>query len=316
MVRFISLLIFGMSFLMVSPIMPKVSNIELSLSPVKEFFILGEPVAVRMVLKNTSSRVLELMLAYPKDLGLTFTCEDKDVISRKVSTYFDRRIPIIKLLPNQKYEVIIALNRYLDFKKPKRYAIKYYAEYLEPVSTKKPKPKVYSATGHLEVQIKPGILNKEEIRRLQQGLEETDKQKVREAIELLLWVDDPSVIHSLETASRIFPETGIDVIEALRKFGSIDRAKSAVLSIAKYGDMAALQAAFRLFTDLTIVAPDDFYKQLLNSKDSGKRFTTLEYLLKHGSARYLPLIRPMKNDSNPNIVSLAEKFITKFEKQK
>jgi hypothetical protein len=290
------------------------SDIEVDLTPTKDTFVLGEPVSVKMTLKNISSRELRLTLAYPRDLMLSFSCDDEDAVPAPMEVTGDRRIPIMSLSPNEEYVVVLALNRYLEFGKPKRYLIKYLAEYGEYPRGDNRRPKNHSASGKFSVEIKDAPLDKELIKALEESVTGQDEQNARQAVELSLWVNDPSMIDTLEKGAIRFPDAGADVIEALGKFRDSDKAQAAILRLAKSEGSRVLRAAFRVWEKRKITPPDDLYRKILSSKGTSKRYMTLQYLLKHGNARHLPFVAPLTSDSNENIAGLAEAFVTKFER--
>jgi hypothetical protein len=293
------------------------SEIEVTLRPVRAFSALGEPVAVRMILRNSSEQALQLCLGYPRDLGLQFSCADSDAVARAGELMVVRAIPTVELSPGERYEVVFALDRYLSMRKAKRYLVEYKWLGYEFRHGEKPSLTTHTATGDFTFGLHAEPPPRDLIPELRKQLGSNEKQKQREAVELLLWIDDPGAIDALVMAAgavprSVLPSVGPDIVDALRKFAAADKGRSAVISVARVGDCDTLRAALGACADLDIPVPDDVYESAL-SDGTGKRYVALEHLLKHGSANQLPFVRPLQKDTNQTIAKMAEEFVAKFE---
>lgn len=298
-------------------------NLAVSLTPEKESFLASEPIAIRLCLKNMSSQMLSIAFRYPISLGLQFSCDDADAVprgdclgvslpSRVLFNPTDGRIPIITIPPGEEFGVVFALNRYFQFRKPKRYTIHYVSGYQERATHKTGDLRTFKSSGDLVIEIGTGALGKVQIGTFQRGLDEQNDQKLRKSVEMLLWVADPAVIESLGRAARILPEAGADIVEALGKFAAHRQAQSVLFETMISGEANVLPPAFCVCASNNIPVPDAVYAQLLSSKDEGKRFFTLRNLLKYGEAKYRPLVEPLKEDPNPNVANLAKQLLIKM----
>ncbi len=294
-------------------------ELEVRLSPLKQSYAAGEPVAVELHLRNSSSDTLQVVASYPRHLGLTFASSDPAVAPRAGLRAVNERIPSISLRPGEEYTAVFALDRYLSFKQDsnrlRQHTIRYSAEYSEPVASGKPSPRSFRTTGQFSFELRPDPLPTDYVLRLGKELESRDKQKVREAAEFLLWVRDPSVIGRLEHAARLLPETCPDITEALRKFLPSDRGRAALLTILRLADTEGLKAGLQVCAECGVSVPDEVYRSLLGSKDVGTRYATLEHLVRHAGAAQLPLVKPLQDDPDNSVKKLAAEFVGRIEKR-
>lgn len=296
------------AILAIVPLAAVASDIDLNLSPAKEAFVLNEPITVRMVLKNTSSRAIGLPLDYPHSLGIRFTCEGDDAAQTRSVNAPKGRGPIrtVELMPSGTYSATIVLDRYLGLSEPKRYVIQYLASYQEPATQEDPKG--YSAAGQFTIDIRPGQFRADAGAHVK-DLASMTGQELREAVEYLLWVDDPSIIDSLVEAAKLVPDAGVDIVGALRKFVAEEKGRKALCAVAEAGENEVLMAALAVCAERGCDMPYDFYHRLSLSKDVAKRFALVEHINDRDDDRYRALAERLMVDDSDKIAKMAGRFL-------
>jgi hypothetical protein len=294
--------------------MNQASDLAVTIVPLQETYHLGEPIAVELSIRATGPEQEAAILAsYPEGMGVSFSCSDPDAIP--VSGWdLGGRLSTLRV-GGEPHVRAIALNRYLAFRSPKSYEVDYVAEYMEPVSASNPSPATFSSKGRLVVRIVEGPVDTKRIDQYADDLESDDQGKRQEAAEMLIWTDDPVAIGPLRRAAREVPDAAPDVVNALGKFFDDARAPDAILEIARDGSAGALRAALSVFQAEKREVPVAFLRSILESRYSGKVYPTLEYLLAHGDARHIEMVRPFESDPNAQIKRLASECVVKMEKR-
>jgi len=297
-------------------------ELALRLQPTKQAFRATDPIEVRMVLTNMTPRALRLEFAYPQ-LGIAFTCDDKSAVPRHREVHgeglrlFIGPVPTTTLPPHSKYEVVFALKRYLAFRQPKLYRVRYEAFYRDIADTRTRQNVTHRPSGSFIVRVEPGPTTQDEINRYRQALlsalEELDPKRVAQSVELLCWVDDPRIIPSLELAAARFYPAGHDIVEALGRFAPGERATAALLTAAKAVDSSALSVVFRSCSARGIQIPPDVYRNLLSSKSRNKRWLTLKHLAEHEDPRHLAAVMSLRSDPDPQVAELARTLARRLQ---
>jgi hypothetical protein len=279
--------------------------LEITLAPQREQFYSGEPVAILMTIHNRGERVLRVPFSYPRALGLTFRCNDKDAVATRIEQAGEIDLPLIalELAPGERKEIAFALNRFVTLSKPKRYKIAFASKHVELGPIKR----AHVSSGEFWVEIRAGLLPEHCVAQYSQALKGADNEKLRQGIELLSWVDHPSAIRQLEGASELRPDTGVEVIAALRRRSSDPEAGQAVLRIGAAGEPWVLKESLLASADMRVAIPHAFWRALLSSDSAGKVLVALEFLLTHGDPSHLPLVEPFLTDNRADIAELARK---------
>ena len=309
--------VFGFIWALWAPVMCGAAPLQVRMSPVRESYHLGEPIEVRLLISNKSDEEVRIAFQYPSDVGVSFSCRD-DGATIVTPEPFNRRVPVLRLKAGDAYERIIALNRHVRLKKTKRYTIDFLPVYREQISNENPKPRTFSKKGSFTVRVEPGPLDEKRLREYVKVVEakNTVELKMEEALEMLLWTDDPMVIKPIVRAAKRMPNYAHHVVQALEKFFGEDQAKSGILELAAHGNMRDLQAALRIYQDHKATLPTTFCKSVLSSRSSGKVYQMLEFLLKHGGVAHVPLVQPLEKHKNPQIQELASKVIANITQRK
>lgn len=258
------------------------AGLVVTFHPLKTLFVLGEPIVVEMVISNVSSSEIVLPLDYPRDLGISFACDNLE--PRASDAYADgstdKRIPIRTLLPRQAAKHVIVLNRYFKFYDAGSYHIKYTTELYESVRSQHTKPRTFTASGSFRIIVKKGSISEADIDVLIGGTDSGDVVEVREAIEQLLWIDNPAVVVALANAAERAPEMCTDIILALEKFSKSPEGRSALIKTVKVGGPTDLRVFLMVAMRRSLGLMEQEYAQLLHSKDTGKQYVVLEHISK------------------------------------
>ena len=139
----------------------------------------------------------------------------------------------------------------------------------------------------------------------------------REALNQLLWIDDPAVIASLVSAAKRDDYFAHHIVRALRKFLPKEpRVKDMITEIGAHGDVNALQAALDFFRENNLPVPRGLIEAGLSASEIEKPYVTLQYLLEHGDASHLVLVEPLTNHKNADVSKLAADFVRKTSQQR
>lgn len=289
--------------------------VNVELVPARATYRIGESIDLRLVIRNTGDHDTQILFSYPGNVGVSFQCHDPGATAQS-AWRLDGRLPSVRLQSGEEHARTIALNRYLAFDSPKAYTVNFLAEYLEPVSDANPKPTTFTARGQFVVNVVPGPLDPKRADAYAKDLAGDDPVKQQEAVEMLLWTDDPSAIEALRIAARRVPDAAPDVVRALGKFFGEERAREAILEVAREGSAESLRVALEVYDKKQGTIPVDFFRAILNSHYSGKTYPTLLYLKEHGDLRHLALVQPFEDDENPEISKLASEVVAKVTKHK
>lgn len=294
-------------------------DVAVHLGPPKQSYALADPMSIRLRIRNTSSRVVTLLVRYPDTLGCVFSCSDEDSFPTTVSNVKPQPK---RLLPEEEHGTRFALKRYLRFKRPKRYDIKYRLYYYTGlVEGEEGQFRSSSVAGEFAIELRPGPLTEEEVRRFDEDLrgavKNRDVKRTRETAELLCWVDDPRVIPSLEFAAAWCYPAGRDILRAVSNFASTQRGQRALLNIAQAVDGRVLPAALDACREHGVSVPSEVYRKLLSSNEHTRSCATLEYLLEHGNAAHVRLVEPLQDHPHHgSIRALATKVAAKLKGKK
>jgi hypothetical protein len=303
------------TLLMEANAMAENNDLVVEVKATKASYWEGETIILVLTLSNSATRELSIPFDYPNHLGIKLSCEDTNVTQSQFapSQVTDYRIPLLRLSPHQTHECIFALNRFLSFKSPKEYRVKYSVAYSEHASKGDQKQTTHTAQGEITIKIASGHPPIEEIDKLGLNLEKSGTQKVREVIERLLWISDSKVIEYLVKASKIAPEASSDIILALEKFSDSREGTEAMQRVALSGDVNTIKTYFDVAKRKSVEIPDAMCATLLSSPDTGVKYVTLQYLIDNGDKKQAALVRSMVNDSNSEIKVLARKYVSQLQ---
>jgi len=284
--------------------------LQTSFLPVRESYHLGEPIGIQLSLMNTGPGEVSIDFEYPDWIGTRFSCKNPDAVAVPGPADVDRPVRLLHLKPGQEYTRVIALNRYLTFKKPKRYAVQFSAHFLQRGDVG------FSATplvkGEFAIDVLPGPVDKRRLGEHINAMASKDVLRVEDAVEMLLWAEDPIVIAPLEKAAKQVSRLGNDIVRALAKFFPDERAKSAILVVAIHGNANALMAALAVYEAHKVNVPTKFTETVLSSGYGSKTYYMLAYLVKCGGPDEASLVEPFRQDKNPLRRKLAEEFLTRL----
>lgn len=294
------------------------SPLQVRMSPVYEFYHLGEPVEIRLSIYNAGDKEVQFFFQYPRDAGVFFTCGDDGATVVPVGPAANRRVPVVRLPAGKTYERVIALSRYVRLSKVKTYTVDFLAEYREPVSKENPTRRTFSTKGDFTIRVEPRPIDDKRLREYVKILDDKDagETTMEDAWEMLLWTDDRMVIDPIVRAAKRMPNWGQDAVESLGKFFHEDCARTAILDLAIEGNTGALQSALHIYQDLKTAFPMVACKSVLASENDAKVYAMLEFLLTHGGAEHVPFIQPLEQYKNPNIRKLASKVLAAIAEQK
>ena len=282
-------------------------SLTVGAKPVKDTYVLAEPIAVRVTFSNASGAELQLFLDYPYSIRVTFRCRDVDAESRNGPVLRSGLVPYVMLGAHKDHVLTVALKRYLRFKKPKVYHIECYQGAGTAASGEQ------APASRFDILIRPGDMESDEIEHLTEGLTSADRQRRLEAVELLCWVDDARVIPALVRAAEEAPLAGSEVLRALGKFSSTRSGRAALFDAAQRAHYDALRTLVSVCEEQHIAIPLDFYRRGLASDDRGRRWTLLLLLCQRGSAEHLPLVKSLTHDDEVAFAELARKAIAQIE---
>lgn len=294
--------------------MDHASDLNVSLAPARSSYRVSEPIDLVLSLKNNRPTMLSVSFEYPGRVGLSFTCADEGAVASSAWD-FGGRVPALSLIGGEKLTRAVALDRYVRFKAPRRYSVGFIAEYMEPVSDANPKPATFTARGQFVVNVLAGPPDPKRLEAYAKDLAGDDSVAREEAAEMLLWWDDPAAIEPLRLAAKRVPDAAPDVVRALGKFFGDERARTAILDVARDGSAESLRVALEVYETKKGPIPVEFFRAILNSHYSGKMYPTLLYLKDHGDLRHLALVQPFEDDANPEISKLATEVVAKVTKR-
>ncbi len=298
------------------------AEVTATIAPLRGSYHLGEPLAVRLVLKNTSGKKVGMELMYPNVVG-SFECDGATEPPRPVT--LNGLVDYRSIAPGEEFRYVVALNRYLTFPKNGRYVVEFTAVYEVGRAPPRKGQGTYASTNHtstatFNITIEPGKIDEKWIKAIAAVLDGKDKQasmgkdKISkdEAVELLCWADTPLVVEPLIAAGRDprLPNASAYAVEAIqRRFKKDEQARKAILEIASHSGMGAFQEALGAFEKEGVVIPSQWFKSTLSSRSTGCIYLSLEYLQKHGKREDVDLVEPLTNDANPEIAHLAAAMV-------
>jgi len=298
--------------------------ITLEVSPTKQSFAAGEAVALRMSVRNVSSRTLTLLLDYPHRLarlpslmpGLAFACPDRrGAPSLLLIPEMDRgQIPFDELAPGAQRDMVFALNRYLNFAEPGRYAVEYTGLFQEATRSGPDEHVVFRyhcLPGSFSIRIRQDRVTPDTVRQLARGLTRGSPFAPEESVDLLCWTDHPSVIDALLSAAETVPAEGVDIVVALRRFQNTEEGRRGIVRMTRSSWGPAARAARELCALLDIrppgLAPLEPTQIPLQLPVGGLdvQEARLRFLLRSGASEHLGFVRALKANGPPRITALA-----------
>ena len=271
-------------------------DLDLELSPLRSSYVAGEPMLLKLTLRNTSDREVTIEYRYPH-VGLTLSCAAADAVPpppfwEGVEVIIRSKANTITLAPGAEHVTTPALNRHLILTKAKRYTIDYHARYREQSVTRPRTFRTHEASGTFELDITEGALPPDALNRLIKTFEAATGTvppqpgpprfrgvtplALREATEALLWTDNTAVIPHLKAAAELCPAYGQDIVAALVRFLPAEEARSALLDVAVSGSSLATEAFLHLDRKKTIIITDQEYGALL--RDPVAKYAASAYL--------------------------------------
>jgi len=285
-------------------------------SPIRKSYASGEPIALRLVIRNLLPQPRRVSLVYPCRLGVAFLCRDPDAVqpALRLRVLFRGRLPSVEIPPGGKHEAVFALNRYITFRRPKTYRVLYITEHRP---AKRPSL-CYRNKGAFSVTVTPQRPSAEALRQLGRAVDAENEAKRPEAVELLLWLDDPSAVQCLEKAAKAVPDAAADIVYALGKFAADGRGRSIFLKMADpdspgnavWQEPENLRAGLLASRDFGVKLPREFLVKALRSTSLGP-LLPLMYLERHGDASHVDLVRPFLGSKDPAVADSAAEFIRK-----
>jgi len=298
-------------------------EIRVTVKPIKAVYILGEPIVCEFSIRNVSPQEMSILgLEYPDQMGLSFSGQQPPI--SELGPRVEGRMGVVKLGANEEYCARFALNRYMAISRGGDYRLRYEAAYmLTSIRGLKVDPlRVASESGVVEFGVVAGALGEDLIKSLAQALDQEDPHKVEEAIEMLIWIDDPMAIDLFKKASRItFAKSAAPelvyarwtLLYGLAKFLHLEEARSVFFGIAAEGGERDMKVAYRICMDRSLPVPEAIVKGGLGSNDGSKSYCSLEYLLACGTPAQAEWVVPLTKDENAIIRALAEKMLAKFK---
>jgi hypothetical protein len=297
-------------------------EIQVTLKPNKPVYVLGEPLVCDFVVKNASPDEMGIALSYPRLMGLSFAGQKPSIPELGVGE--GGSMSLIKIQANQEYRVRIALNRYLPILRVGQYRLPYETMHVVMMMSAREQSAFGRAfqEGFVQFGVVAGVLSEDMLKSFADGLDQKDSHKVREAIEMLIWIDDPRAVTLLKKGSAITfaKDAAIELVRArwtllygLAKFLHLEEARSIFFDIASQSDGEDMTEAYRICMDRSLPVPEAIVKGGLGSDDGSKKYSSLEYLLACGTPAQAEWVVPLTKDENPNIRALAEKVLAKFK---
>lgn len=289
-------------------------GLTITVTPSKEVFMDDEPVIVNVALKNTSDADMEFLFEFPSVIGISFSSDNAIGVESKMSSdieSIDGHISTLGLPSKGVYTFPIALNRYFSFSRNGKHLIGFqYGSYDQHSKQE------HSASGKVQIDIQPGSLSKQLVE-LQKALATRNKKDIRVGIESLLFWNNTRVLPALVDAASIDSNTapvfGDEIVEAIEKFLDCSKGKEALFKVMKVSFNGFVRG-LEVCTKHNIEISDEVLKHGLSTEII--QFQTLEYLLKHGNVKQVPLVEPCMHTSNATIVDMARKFLDKYSEKK
>jgi hypothetical protein len=292
-------------------------NLDVTLRAEKEAFLFGGPLGILVNFTNKTGDDLLCYLNYPNPSGLVF--KPKDTPGEKRITVSESevapsvRMYPVKLPPRERYTFVVYLNRYLTFLAPGQYDV----DWQWQVSLQKAGTNSEARTtvtqqkyqGTIAVTLEQGSDARlaEEIELVSRGLSSNERQRRREAVEALSFLDTPRVVPYLAQALKV---PGLEIY-ALRGLGRFKTAESRTLiqSALESPEMGIVGTALGELAKQGVSISDDESRRLLSHKNSGIRYATLSYIDRMGDTNKIPLLESVTNDVDTAIAASAEKVI-------
>ncbi len=322
-VRLLSMLVVAVFAAQASAASPS-AGVKVQFSVLRTSYTLGEPVAVAMVISNTTNEPRRVAVGISSDIDTEFSCEGVSCNGPGRWAHHHVRKTGRLLAPKESWRRVFALNQHLVFTKPGTYSVKY-ETFLGacPVDSKGrdnwSARREFEDSGTLSVVIQAGDPDLAWVKSLLAELKTQDKAESRkaapqgqhlsreEAAELLCWADTPTVIEPLVAAAKdpAMPNLARDVIPALQKFfKKNDGAKKGILEIA--AATGTVSDAIAVFDKEGETIHSEWFKPIFASKSIMNIWPSLEYIRAHGTRDDIEAVEPLvNNDFSPPIAQLA-----------
>lgn len=291
-------------------------NIDISVSPLRKVYRLGEPIEAELSIRNTGDKDVHIRLNYPSMMGIYFAFADLPIaVGLSELRVGSRRVPLQLLKRKDEYKRLIALNRYLAIEKPKQYTINFaagYSEYIKNGNNNDHNTTGHTKNGQFAITVEPGPINHQLLRKYIEQLKGEDPSKALESAEMLIWANDPIVIAPLKKASKRLPDFGHEIVKSFAKFFEKEHCRLAILEIAKDGNANAFNAALQVYKDNKGIIPMEFIQSILSSTHTDKVYHTLKYILENDKTELLDLVKPLVSHNNHRIQKYATEVVSKM----
>lgn len=314
-------------------------DIEINFSPLKDNFSLGGPVGVVLTIKNKSENDIECLPFYSDHylgIGRFRPLNDKDIV-KKDDEHQTGGISVgVTIKARDSYKALIYLNRYLSFKKPGKFEIKYtFDHFVSNVNNEgisiDGTGTIISGTGTFSITLKDileaelekelgfiiqGLSNEDNLKRWKTECQESDAWEMTEA---LSYLDTPFCIKYLEKILSLGSNYANMALRALGRFKA-EEADRAIES-AVYPDSPVVETALDELKKRKRLISDDKIKQFLTAKgpeDWPTKYDRIKYYLvgylsEMGDAHHIPMLQPLLDDENENTVKETKDCIKKIE---
>jgi len=322
-------------------------ELELSITPMKKAYCLGEPIGVSVTLKNGTAKDIEILSEYPYgryDLTRTtikgeYVYPEPDLEwekewekrNRSWDVYIGRGPLMRTLAPGSEFHGIVYINKQFPFIKADTYRMKLRGRYfwvsdIEPVRS----------DSTFEIQVVPGEFTEEDLKSMLKQWREDNEQVASELISALSCVRQEFVCKYLLRCGRESPGCGVEVAKALAKFAETDEGKTNLEAmgavfpndekclsegyrVSKEGmwGVIILEQILEVFASKKAMPSDKFLREQLACPYALRKWAVLHFLEDHGLPGKVPLdaIEPLLHDENKELAKQAQKVLDKFAKK-
>ncbi len=298
------------------------AGIDFSLTPINESYSLRDPITLQLEIQNNNKDEALIVFANTGPLGLKFNCADPSALTRlrSKSQIINGAKPVApyRLKVGDKLTRIVVLNRYLILEKAKKYSVDFeetftvYPPYDKALyDAGKITTTTLMARGNCEITLLDSLVDTKLIEQNTADIKSDDKNKALDALEMLLWTDDPTAFAPLATSTMLFPDSTADILQTLDTL-----AKSSILNAARNGSRDDLSAVLDLYLTQHQKPPRGFMQEMLASPDTDKVFEMMAYLMRNGDRDDVVLVEPLTHGRNDDIQGLAKQFIDKFRRER
>jgi hypothetical protein len=302
-------------------------DLEVHLPPAKESYRKGEPVVLRLALKNTSGSALQIPFDPPYCTGLSIERRDAAEKTRDTGPSNDMMFFAVRLMsidPGQTITVPIVLDRYITFDASGKYRLAYSWIY-RPHTAGDDHVTAFRGSGEISLAIEDGAVDISVINGFLKTLYDTASaepgdgerferylRRIREAVEPILWLRDDRAVDALAVAADACVEGGEDIADALaRRAVTNDRARRALLNLVwSSNGTIILRYVLNACEKNGIDVPTYFLIDNLHSENTTRKIETLQYIARHGRIQLASYVSPFQEDPKPYIAALARKALS------